>query len=148
MDSRKNSKKNSINTRKESVIFFDIDDTLILWGKNKTDVSFIEPHSGCIESGIANKEHVQRLKDHYNAGHFIIAWSGGGAEYCKRAIEALGLTKYTHLSISKPMQYYDDLPAEEWMGRRSYIGETGIRAGQTMMARSEMIIDYEDKDEG
>lgn len=130
----------------ESVVTFDVDETLILWSRSgKTDVEFICPHYGNIEAGHKHKEHVQRVKDHYKLGHFVIIWSAGGGEYARRATEALGLLEHSHLQISKPMQYYDDIDAHSFMGRRTFLGQVGMKGGDMYIPRTDMILDMEDK---
>lgn len=134
-------------TGHEDVVFFDIDDTLILWGKaEESNVSFIEPYSGFEEEGLRHDDHIERMKQHKALGHYIIAWSGGGGRYAEKAIEALGLSDYVDLCISKPMQYYDDMDAGDFMGRRSYLGQTGMRPNEMYRPRTELIGSWEDKD--
>ena len=131
----------------EEVVMFDIDDTLILWGKSgKLDASFIDPDSGAQESGKKHIEHIKRLIEHKEAGHTVIAWSGGGGAYARAAIDGLGLTKYVDLCMSKPMQYYDDYDAHAFMGRRSYIGNGGVNPVDGYLPIMNMVCDYSDKD--
>lgn len=151
-DLSKDSERHSLTYTKgsaEEVVTFDIDDTLIIWGlRGEPDVSFIDPDHGTTESGIAHKEHVERVKRHFNEGHFVIAWSAGGGEYARRAIEALGLTDYVHISISKPMQYYDDLDAHMFMGRRTYLNDQPyFTKGEdnSYKPRTDFVGEYSDK---
>ena len=111
---------------KESVVFFDCDDTLILWGKTEeeSDIKIKCPYYGTIESGKIHKEHVQRLKDHKKEGHYVIVWSQGGIQHARSVVEALKIQDYVDLILEKPLQYYDDLDCQVWMGTRTYLGDT------------------------
>ena len=129
----------------ENVVCFDIDQTLVIWGAAEEDcnVSFICPHSRVLEHGVAHDEHVQRVKRHNKDGHFVIAWSAGGGEYAYNAIVALGLKDYVNLCLDKPMQYYDDIDAHEFMGRRTYL-EGGHKPGE-YKPRSDYCSDWSDR---
>ena len=106
----------------ENVVCFDVDDTLVLWGRSgEYDFKMRCPYSGVVEGAIIHKQHVDMVKKHYNDGHFVIVWSGGGAPHAKEAIERLHLSNYVNLIIEKPMQYYDDLDAHYFMHRRTYL---------------------------
>ena len=133
---------------KKNIICWDVDDTLILWGKSQEpDTHLIDPDSGCVESGIAHKEHIQRLKDHKKAGHFNIVWSAGGWDWAAAAVDCLGIEKYVDLICDKPLQYYDDIDAHQFMGRRSFIGEKKKAHASDAMyqPRERMLENYVDK---
>jgi len=107
----------------ENVAFFDVDETLVLWRTvHEPDTNFVCPHTGVIESGTAHKEHVERIKQHKKLGHTVIVWSAGGMEWASRAVEALGVKEYVDICMEKPIQYYDDITADEFMGSRTYVG--------------------------
>lgn len=68
-----------------------------------------------------HKKHIAQLKQHFLRGHTIIVWSAGGWEWAEAAVRALGLQDFVHLVIEKPVWYYDDLPANEILGKRYYL---------------------------
>jgi phosphoserine phosphatase len=68
-----------------------------------------------------HKKHIEALKQHYLRGHTVIVWSAGGWEWAEAAVRALGLQPYVHLVIEKPTWYYDDLQANEILGKRYYL---------------------------
>lgn len=68
-----------------------------------------------------HNKHIAQLKAHKDRGHTIIVWSAGGWEWAEAAVRALKLEKYVDLVIEKPTWYYDDLPCQEFMGKRIYM---------------------------
>lgn len=127
----------------ENVVCFDVDDTLILWGRSGDyDLQMRCPYTGVIEGGVIHKQHVEMVKKHHNDGHFVIVWSGGGAPHAREAVERLHLSDYVDLIIEKPMQYYDDLDAHQFMHRRTYIN-TGTEPSTSLYTpKNNYVKDY------
>lgn len=112
--------------KNEQVIFFDVDDTLIVWDAkisdrhievkspyNTNEIDLVKPHPG----------HIKILKDRYARGSTIIVWSAGGYKWAEAVVKALGLSKYVSFIMSKPFMYVDDKEACEILGERLYLGK-------------------------
>lgn len=121
-------------------VFFDVDDTLVMWDATPEElkargVNFICPGSiididndgnkqfspPWTERLLPHRKHIEQLKKHKMRGHTIIVWSAGGWDWATAVVKALQLDNFVDLVISKPTWAYDDLqPAEfipkpQWM---------------------------------
>ncbi len=108
----------------ESTIFFDVDDTLVMWGKAKKHEKVVHitcPYGSQQETLRPHKGHIKVLKDRSKRGSFIIVWSAGGYQWANAVVKALGLEDYVNLIMSKPQMYVDDKKAKDIMGERLYI---------------------------
>jgi FMN phosphatase YigB (HAD superfamily) len=115
--------------KEEKVIFFDVDDTLVMW-KNDYSHPFNDP--GVFEFNDPydwgrsiflkpHGKHIKLLKDKHARGYVIVVWSAGGAPWAQEVITKLGLSKYVTLIITKPSKFVDDLTASEVLGTRIYL---------------------------
>ncbi len=104
----------------ESVIFFDVDDTLVMWGKGEP-IEIIEPHYGEPMHVTPHKGHIKILKDRKARGSRIVVWSAGGYQWASAVIKALDLEKYVDFVMTKPHAYVDDKQPHEFMGERIYL---------------------------
>jgi predicted phosphatase len=101
--------------------YFDVDDTLVIWGKPKTHPGSIQVDNyGQVESLVPHEAHVDFLKRQKARGFLIVAWSQRGGRWVKNVVKALGIEQYVDLAITKPLVYVDDLKAEEFMTNRVY----------------------------
>lgn len=105
--------------------FWDVDDTLILWNPTEEQqaqygIKYTDA-AGFTKVFVPHIPHVEQLKKHSDRGHTIIVWSAGGSKWAELAVEILGLRPYVHLTIGKPIWYYDDKQAEEFMGKAQYL---------------------------
>lgn len=117
----------TINT--ESTLFFDVDDTLVMWDKKvdglpegvyKIDIKC--PHSADAWYALApHAGHIKILKDRKSRGSFIVVWSAGGFAWAEAVVKALNLEEYVDLCMTKPHAYVDDKKAGEIMGERIYL---------------------------
>lgn len=116
---------NSIVVDKESTIFFDVDDTLVMWGikvkKKQKLVAITNPHDGSQEYLAPHAGHIKVLKDRKARGSYIVVWSSGGYAWAKAVIKALKLEKHVDLIMTKPHMYVDDKKASQFMGEHLYI---------------------------
>lgn len=108
----------------DQTTFFDVDETLILWEPTETQLfsygkTYTAP-GGHQTILVPHLPHVEQLKKHKIRGHTIVVWSAGGAFWAAEAVKFLGLEGYVDLVISKPVWYYDDKTAEEFMGKPYY----------------------------
>ena len=110
----------------EQVIYFDVDDTLVVWGKIKKGqkmVKIIDPYSKDMEHHLRmHLGHIKVLKDRKARGAYIVVWSAGGYRWAEAVVKALKLTDYVDMVMSKPIMYVDDCKAEEILGERLYLG--------------------------
>ena len=122
----------------DPVIYFDVDDTLVIWhaaseDQQKYGVEFTCPGTRYIDDDtgkmkqypsykqilIPHQKHIEQLKKHKARGDKIVVWSAGGWEWAESVVKTLGLESHVDLVISKPTWFYDDLPAEEFMHKIS-----------------------------
>jgi FMN phosphatase YigB (HAD superfamily) len=110
---------------KESTIFVDVDDTLVMWGvkakKGQRLIQITDPYSNEQLYLLPHAGHIKVLKDRKARGSCIIVWSAGGYKWAKKVVEALKLTDYVDLVMTKPHMYIDDKPASEFMQERLYL---------------------------
>lgn len=108
----------------ESTIFFDVDDTLVMWGKAKKHEKVIAitcPYSSQQEILRPHKGHIKVLKDRYIRGSYIVVWSAAGYQWANAVVRALGIEAYVDQVMSKPQMYVDDKKAKDILGERLYI---------------------------
>lgn len=83
----------------QKVVFVDVDDTLVRsYGFKRI------PMSSVVDS-------VRRLKVQ---GYQLFLWSSGGADYCKKSAEELGIADCFEGFLPKPNYYIDDQPVHDW----------------------------------
>lgn len=105
-------------------IFFDVDDTLVMWGEAFSFVDYISvqcPYDGEYISLRPHQPHIKLLKNYHERGAHVTVWSQGGYQWAEAVVKALGLGEFVDVIMTKPRAYVDDLPASEWMGERIYI---------------------------
>lgn len=138
-----------IHIKSSQVVFCDVDDTLVKWGscppeEQGTAIPITCPISRyrkAAEDELGeelpkdeeyqvgewteylrpHKKHIEQLKQHKMRGHVIVIWSAGGDEWAMAVVKALKLEAYVDLVISKPTWYYDDIPCQEFMGKRIWM---------------------------
>lgn len=100
-------------------IYFDVDDTLIMWIDNVTNKGkentkkvgitlydstyYLYPHV----------KNIQLLKDLKASGKHIVVWSKGGQPWAQAAVNTLGLNNHVDYILSKPDRVVDDLKIEQ-----------------------------------
>lgn len=121
----------------ENTIFFDVDNTLIMWDPDpndprivklpslKTTTVYSESSGQYVEihetvNVVPHKHHLDMVKRHKQLGNTVIVWSKSGPQWAQNVVEFFGLTDYVDLVCGKPSCYYDDLKAEEFMVDRRY----------------------------
>lgn len=107
----------------EQNVFFDVDDTIAMHVEDDK-VADIVLYNDAMECNIAfqiHKEHVKQIKSHKNRGFTIFVWSGNGSAWAKKVIEALDLQDYVDFYMTKPVKFFDDLPAQEVLVNRVYL---------------------------
>lgn len=101
-------------------VYFDVDDTLVMWHGNvvkpkssEGTVTLKDPRDGSTLFLKVHDEHVEMLKGHKMRGHSVVVWSAGGADWAEYVIKELKLESYVDVIMSKPNWWYDDLLAKE-----------------------------------
>lgn len=119
--------------RSDNIIYFDVDETLVLWDvdtysvfKGDDDIIRIsDPYleEGCYTTVIPHKRNIDLLKRNHGQGRTIVVWSAAGYAWAENVVKALDLEKYVSLIIAKPSVYVDDKPMEDWKLNRIYLSK-------------------------
>lgn len=111
----------------ENCVFFDCDDTLVMWdNKYKLEdysncVLLVDPLSGFCEYLVPHKQHIQYLIDSKTKNkNTIVVWSAGGWQWAEAVVKALQLEQYVDAVMAKPERYVDDLHCVKFMGEMIY----------------------------
>lgn len=118
-----------------NTVWFDVDDTLILWNPPKDQLESRGIDITCPKSMTLNDDgelvdcgswttkvvphrvHVEQLKKHKLRGHKVIVWSAGGEDWAEAAVKALKLEDFVDIVVEKPSWIYDDIKPEDFMPR-------------------------------
>lgn len=110
----------------ENAVFFDVDDTLLMWdnkhkNEDQSNTVTVTDYSGFTVNLVPHDRHIQYLKDSkIKNQNTIVVWSAGGWQWAKACVEALGLEEYVDAVMAKPERYVDDLDCKQFMGIRIY----------------------------
>ena len=111
--------------KNERVVFFDVDDTLIMWNGYAEEtaeyIKFQDAYSSKILEVIPNHNNIKLLQEKAARGYQVIVWSQGGWGHAKCVIEALKLESFVDIVMTKPTCYVDDLDVSAWFPKRVYI---------------------------
>ncbi len=112
-----------ITIENERVIFFDVDDTLILWEiiPGEETITFKCAFTGDFLQVIPHLQNITLLKEKHARGYTVVVWSQGGFAHAQAVVKALGLEQHVALCMNKPSCYVDDLDANAWMPKRVYL---------------------------
>ncbi len=111
--------------KNESVVTFDIDQTLLMdvdennWPGRKVQVYHKASHK--FMTKIIHEPHLKLLIEQADRGMYIILWSQRGFEWARAAAIALEIMPIVDLIITKPRTYVDDKKCKEWMGPQIYL---------------------------
>ena len=113
-------------TENDNVVYFDIDETLVMWAWPKEfDGQAIKfDNFGYETMLLPHQKHIDLLKQFKVRGHHVIVHSQGGWQWAKEVVKVLGLENWVDEAKSKPKWIVDDLPATAWTTRH-YIGLDG-----------------------
>ena len=113
---------------KALTVWFDVDDTLILWDVPNEyigpaiSIAAHNTYAGYaagpvfIQRRLAiNIAMVQKLREHKRSGHNVVVWSQGGVEWAAAVVHELGLDRFVDVIADKPTIIYDDLHPTLWM---------------------------------
>jgi FMN phosphatase YigB (HAD superfamily) len=104
-------------------VFFDIDDTLVMWDENLKGDNVCIEIDGHLNHMVINKGNLEELKRHGSRGIDVIVWSKGGVEWARAVVRALKIGNYVSAVMAKPFCYYDDLKNPLGSHRHFKIGE-------------------------
>ena len=93
----------------EPTVFFDVDDTLVMWDEKITGDTVSINCDGQLNHMVINKGNLEELKRHGSRGIDVIVWSKGGVHWAEMVVRALKIEKYVAGIMTKPFCYYDDL---------------------------------------
>lgn len=97
----------------DHVVPFDVDNTLVMW-----EVGLLGPDIEINGAKLrTNRRNVERIKEMHVKGQYVIVWSAAGYDWAAKVVNALELTQYVDMVMTKPRWYYDDLDSSEWMKR-------------------------------
>jgi FMN phosphatase YigB (HAD superfamily) len=108
---------------KYPTVFFDVDDTLVMWDENLEGSTVCIECDGHINHMVRNEGNIEELKRHKSRGVNIIVWSKGGYYWAEKVVHALGLDDYVDVVMTKPICYYDDLKNPLGVHRHLKLGE-------------------------
>ena len=111
-------------SRREPIIFIDVDDTLVRsFGSKRIPIT-------------AMIEHVRSL---HEQGFVLYCWSSGGADYCRESAEEFGIADCFRGFLPKPDVMIDDQHPSDWRDLRWF---------HTNQAPSNSAETYRDPDGG
>lgn len=103
----------------DPTVFFDVDETLVLWGKdygksNDPEAKIFHLY-GSDYRLVPHYKHVDLLKDFKQQGYKIIVWSAAGENWAKEVVNKLNLEKYVDHCLSKPEYFVDDKLPQDFL---------------------------------
>lgn len=107
----------------DKITCFDVDDTLITQNFDEEKAEAVVECYGYKTEVLIIQNNVDALKRHKKQGQIIVVWSAAGYKWAESVVKALKLEKYVDYVMSKPNWYYDDLPAQKWMGKPRWGGD-------------------------
>lgn len=115
--------------KSERVIMVDIDDTLVMHGRDKNvpDAVYVDVLDTLYDDTFikmqVNAPMVRLVREEIVRGSKIIFWSRGGYQWAMNVLTALHFDEYETelLVLTKPFAYFDDSPVDKWMVDRVYI---------------------------
>lgn len=117
--------------RNDRLVYFDCDDTLVMWDHPDRDRALYFPDPNYVTSMysqgdpgyhlVPHRKHISKLKGYHRSGWFVVVWSAAGPEWAKSVVDTLNLRDFVSLVIGKPTVCYDDLPTGEGIGPRRYL---------------------------
>lgn len=108
----------------EQLIFCDVDETLIAWGKIKKHhraIAYTCPYTKAQLMVRVHEPNLAIVRERLSRGATIIVWSASGWKKAAAVCRALNLHHPKLIVTSKPVGYLDDKPCEDWMGQRIYL---------------------------
>lgn len=108
-------------------VFFDVDDTLVIWDWKSVNpdgiglLKITNPASGVEVLVQPHNRHIELMKQFKARGHTVVVWSQGGHEWAEAVCKSLGIELLVDLVMDKPSWYVDDLTSDAWMKAPIYL---------------------------
>lgn len=115
-------------TRNDNVVYFDVDDTLVMWSwaAEFNDQVITFDNWGHAVQLVPHKKHIELMRQFKARGHYVIVWSQGGYAWAEAVCKTLGIEHLVDEVKTKPKWIIDDLSPSVWM-TRSYMDLNGKR---------------------
>lgn len=112
--------------KEEAAIYIDVDDTLVVYGKNyktyiKGTIKVKDPLDNKLMYLTPHDAHIRLAKRYKKRKFGIVVWSGNGSSWAWEVLKKLKLHNMVNAVLPKPIRYIDDMPITEWAGGRIYI---------------------------
>lgn len=88
----------------DRVVFFDVDDTLILWKKHKSKLPTVTINGRKFQVHV---KHLQKIHDYCVMGFTVFVWSNSGHKWAKAVAKALKVDNKV-ICMCKPHRVFDD----------------------------------------
>lgn len=99
----------------DNVVYFDVDETIVMWEPKSTDeIVSIAASWGITERLAPNQKIIKKIKQHAMQGHWVVVHTQAGWDWALTVIKALKLEEYVSEIKTKPKWMYDDLPPSAW----------------------------------
>ena len=82
------------------IVFFDVDDTLVLWNSSLHEKSIKFDCHGFEENLIPHKNNIKMLKHMKRKGYTVVVWSQGGYEWAESVVKTPETVKLESAVIS------------------------------------------------
>jgi hypothetical protein len=106
----------------DSILYVDIDDTLIMHRAKPNDNTIELTYGTTVKYVELNQDHIDLVKYCKTARNYhIIVHSANGWQWAEYVIKKLKLENFVDQVQTKPKEYLDDRPVEEWFKNRIYI---------------------------
>lgn len=118
--------------KSNKLLCVDVDETLALFNQDPKemipvtvfDFDYIndkgetETFPGFTQFVKPNQEVIEYMRKFKSEAGQVIVWSQKGDDWAYEVVKTFGIEDLVDLVMSKPSEYYDDLPCTEWMGKR------------------------------
>jgi hypothetical protein len=110
-------------TKREDIVFFDVDLTLVLPATSKHGklIKVLDPVTKGFVLQRTHNNMIRLLKEARSRGSYVVVWSRGGWEWARNVVMALCLESYVDQIMCKPLVYFDDKKVDEWLPYQVYI---------------------------
>jgi predicted HAD superfamily phosphohydrolase YqeG len=103
--------------KSDRVVFFDVDDTLILWKKPEVDLPSINING---KTFWIHTEHLRYIRKYHVLGFKIFVWSNSGYKWAEKVMKKLKIDKIV-TAMCKPHRVFDDCKSLDDTMRHGWI---------------------------
>lgn len=108
----------------DDAVWFDVDNTLIMYKESSFTGSFISitnPYDADEHKVYPNLTHIKLLKCCKGKGKTVIVWSAAGHRWAECVVQNLDLENYVDVCMAKPAIYVDDRNITDFKAANQYI---------------------------